>query len=134
MRVQRVLAPGSMVESWTLLGDDLRPVDPVESFLAYLAAIERSPNTIKAYAHDLKDWWVYLDGRGLGWQRVDLEAGCIVGGTSPRTEKNKRDGTENGWLGFGLGVGYGADAGLAYTVVSHDQRDRKTTWFPWYSD
>lgn len=74
MRVQRVLALGSMVESWTLLGDDLRPVDPVESFLAYLAAIERSPNTIKAYAHDLKDWWVYLDSRGLDWQRVDLEA------------------------------------------------------------
>ena len=74
MRVQRVLVPGSMVESWTLLGDDLRPVGPVESFLAYLAAIERSPNTIKAYAHDLKDWWVYLAGRAIDWQRVDLEA------------------------------------------------------------
>ena len=74
MRVQRVLVPGSMVESWTLLGDDLRPVGPVESFLAYLAAIERSPNTVKAYAHDLKDWWIFLDGRGLDWQRVDLEA------------------------------------------------------------
>lgn len=64
MRVQRVLTTGSTTESWTLLGDDLRPVDPVESFLAYLAAIERSPNTVKAYAHDLKDWWCYLDGRG----------------------------------------------------------------------
>ncbi|WUW92421.1 site-specific integrase [Streptomyces sp. NBC_01451] len=74
MRVQRVLAPGSTTESWTLLGDDLRPVDPVESFLAYLTAVERSPNTVKAYAHDLKDWWVYLDGRGLGWKSVDLEA------------------------------------------------------------
>jgi hypothetical protein len=26
MRVQRVLAPDSIAESWTLLGDDLRPV------------------------------------------------------------------------------------------------------------
>lgn len=69
-----MLAPGSMAESWTLLGDDLRPVGPVESFLAYLSAIERSPNTIKAYAHDLKDWWVYLAGRAVDWQRVDLEA------------------------------------------------------------
>ncbi|MFF3159893.1 tyrosine-type recombinase/integrase [Streptomyces sp. NPDC057910] len=74
MRVQKVLTPGSTTESWTLLGDDLRPVDPVESFLAYLSAIERSPNTIKAFAHDLKDWWTYLDGRGLGWKTVDLEA------------------------------------------------------------
>jgi integrase/recombinase XerD len=74
MRVQRVLAPGSTTESWTLLGDDLRPVDPVESFLAYLTAIERSPNTVKAYAHDLKDWWYYLHGRELDWKSVGLEA------------------------------------------------------------
>lgn len=55
MRVQRVLAPDSGAESWTLLGSDLRPVGPVESFLAFLSAVERSPNTVKAYAHDLKD-------------------------------------------------------------------------------
>ena len=66
MRVQRVLAPDSMAESWTLLGDDLRPVEPVESFLAYLTAVERSLNTAKAYAHDLKVWWTCLDGRDLG--------------------------------------------------------------------
>jgi hypothetical protein len=30
----------SMVESWTLLGDD---VAPVARYLAYLAAVERSP-------------------------------------------------------------------------------------------
>ncbi len=57
MRVQQVLMPDSTTESWTLLGNDLQPVAPVESFLAYLSAIERSPNTVKAYAHDLKDWW-----------------------------------------------------------------------------
>ena len=74
MRVQRVLAPDSGAESWTLLGSDLWPVAPVESFLAFLSAVERSPNTVKAYAHDLKDWWTYLDGKGLGWRSVDLEA------------------------------------------------------------
>lgn len=36
--------------------------------------VERSPNTVKAYAHDLKDWWNYLDGRGLNWTTADLEA------------------------------------------------------------
>ena len=64
MRVQRVLMPGSEVESWTVLGEDQVPVEPVERFLAFLTAIERSPNTIKAYAHDLKDWFVFLAGRG----------------------------------------------------------------------
>jgi integrase len=73
MRVQRVLMPDSAVESWTLLGDDLVPVEPVERFLAYPASIERSPNTIKAYAHDLKDWLAYLSDRRLDWRAVTLE-------------------------------------------------------------
>ena len=51
MRVQRVVMPETGFESWTLLGDDQLPVEPVERFLAYLASIEKSPNTIKAYAH-----------------------------------------------------------------------------------
>lgn len=73
MRVQRVLMPGSEVESWTVVGDDLVPVEPVERFLAYLASIERSPNTIKAYAHDLKDWFTFLGRQGLQWHCVTLE-------------------------------------------------------------
>jgi integrase/recombinase XerD len=48
MRVQRVLMPDTEFESWTLLGDDYIPVEPVDRFLAYLVSIERSPNTIKA--------------------------------------------------------------------------------------
>jgi integrase/recombinase XerD len=73
MRVQRVLMPGAGVESWTLLGDSRVPVEPVERFLAFLASIERSPNTIKAYAHDLKDWFTFLAGHGLDWRVVTLE-------------------------------------------------------------
>jgi len=72
MRVQRVLVPGSG-ESWTLLGHDHVPVEPAERFLAYLASIEKSPNTVKAYAHDLKDWFTYLAGRGTDWQAATLE-------------------------------------------------------------
>jgi site-specific recombinase XerD len=48
-------------------------VEPVERFLAFLAAIERSPNTVKAYAHDLKDWFGFLAGRGLDWRAVTVE-------------------------------------------------------------
>jgi len=73
MRVQRVLMPGSGAESWTVLDDEHSLVEPVERFLGYLASIERSPNTIKAYAHDLKDWFVYLGGVGLDWREVSLE-------------------------------------------------------------
>ena len=72
MFVQRVLVPGTRRESWTVLGDD-GPVEPVERYLAYLTDIERSPNTVKAYAHDLKDWFVFLAARGLDWREVRLE-------------------------------------------------------------
>jgi len=65
--------PGGGVESWTVLGDDGVPVEPVERFLGYLASIERSPNTVKAYAHDLKDWFAFLDARALDWRAATLE-------------------------------------------------------------
>ena len=73
MHVQRVAMPASGVESWTVLGDDDIPVEPIERYLAYLTAIERSPNTVKAYAHDLKDYWVFLRHRGLDWRQARLE-------------------------------------------------------------
>jgi integrase/recombinase XerD len=73
VQVQRVAVPGSEVESWTLLGDDDIPVEPVERYLAFLTNVERSPNTVKAYAHDLKDYWVFLTVRGLDWREVRLE-------------------------------------------------------------
>jgi integrase/recombinase XerD len=73
MLVQRVISPASPFESWTVLGDDDAPVEPIERFLAYLTDIERSPNTIRAYAHDLKDWFIFLAGRGLDWREVRLE-------------------------------------------------------------
>jgi site-specific recombinase XerD len=57
MRVQRVLMPDSARNEHV-------PVEPVEQFLAYLTSIEKSPNTVKAYAHDLKDRFVYLTGDG----------------------------------------------------------------------
>lgn len=79
MLVQRVLSPATRRESWTVLGDD-GPVAPIERYLAYMTDIERSPNTVKAYAHDLKDWFVFLAGHGLDWREVRLEdvAGFIA--------------------------------------------------------
>jgi integrase len=73
MLVQRVVMPVSSLESWTVLGDEGGPVEPVERYLAYLTDIERSPNTVKAYAHDLKDWFSFLDARDLDWREVRLE-------------------------------------------------------------
>src|SRR5256714_1096907 len=73
MLVPLVVVPGSGTRSWTVLGDDDVPVVPVDRFLAYLTGIGRSPNTVKAYAHDLKDYWCFLGFRGLDWREARLE-------------------------------------------------------------
>ena len=68
MLVQQVVMPSSRRRSWTVLGLDGVPVEPVERYLAFLTDVDRSPNTVKAYAHDLKDWFVFLEGRVLDWR------------------------------------------------------------------
>lgn len=73
LSVQRVLSPVNAVESWTVLDGDGAPMTPIERYLAYLTQIERSPNTVKAYAHDLKDWFVFLGAQNLDWREVRLE-------------------------------------------------------------
>ena len=45
MLVQRVVMPASRRESWTVLGDDAVPIEPVERYLAYLTDIKRSLGT-----------------------------------------------------------------------------------------
>ena len=56
-----------------MVDDDGVPVEPVESYLAYLSAIERSPNTVRAYATSLKFWFEFCALRGVGWDRAGVE-------------------------------------------------------------
>lgn len=65
--------PYGDVESWTVLDRGWLVIEPVESFLSHLHAVERSPNTVKAYAHDLRDYFEFLAQAGLGWASVRLE-------------------------------------------------------------
>jgi integrase/recombinase XerD len=71
--VQRVLMPGGGRESWTVLGDDGGVVEPAERYLAYLTAIERSPNTVRAYAVSLKLWFEFLELTATCWDQAGVE-------------------------------------------------------------
>jgi hypothetical protein len=73
MLVHPVVIPGPGTRSWAVLGDDDVPVVPVDRFLAYLTDIGRSPNTVKAYSYDLKDYWEFLSSRSLDWREARLE-------------------------------------------------------------
>jgi integrase/recombinase XerD len=56
-----------------VIGGDLRPVPAIESYLSWLSHIERSPNTVRAYALDLKAYFAFLELAGVAWDRVTLE-------------------------------------------------------------
>jgi integrase/recombinase XerD len=70
-RVQRVVENGCV--SWTVIGDDRRPVAPVEAFLRWLTDTERSPNTVRAYAGDLRQFWEFVGLRGYDWADLGVE-------------------------------------------------------------
>jgi integrase/recombinase XerD len=70
--VQRLRLPDTGRVSYTLLGDDGLPVGPAEAYLAYLD-VSASPNTVQAYAHDLRDFFTWAGQAGLDWRAVTLE-------------------------------------------------------------
>lgn len=73
MRVQRVRMPVTNAESWTVLDDEYRPEPAIEQYLAYLAALERSPNTVRAYASSLKLWFEFLAQIDVGWDAASVD-------------------------------------------------------------
>lgn len=72
MKVQRVRIPKSEKLTWIVLGDDYLPIEPIRQYLAYLESIERSPNTIRSYAHHLSLYWEYLQTYDLDWTQVSV--------------------------------------------------------------
>jgi integrase/recombinase XerD len=73
MRAQRVLMPVTGVESWTVVDQDFGPVEAAERYLAFLSSIERSPNTVRAYAHSLALWLEFLALRRTDWASAGVE-------------------------------------------------------------
>jgi integrase/recombinase XerD len=59
-------------EAWTVLDVSGAEVGSVSAFLRYLHRIERSPNTVRAYAHDLMLFWDFLADRALAWDAVTV--------------------------------------------------------------
>lgn len=70
--VRRVVLPSCGTESFTVIGPERRPVEIVDEYLGWLTNNERSPNTVEAYAHDLRAFWTFLDEHGLAWDRVGV--------------------------------------------------------------
>jgi integrase len=65
--------PVTGAESWTVVGDDGGVVVPAERYLAHLSALERSPDTVRAYALSLRLWFEFLGQAGVGWAGAGAE-------------------------------------------------------------
>lgn len=72
MQVQRLQTETGQ-PSWTVIDDCHAMIDPVDRYLAFLSASDHSPNTVRAYAHDLRDFFEFLCGRDRHWRSVTLE-------------------------------------------------------------
>lgn len=73
MKVQKGTLPDCNRPVWMVLDDNYLPIEPVQKYLHYLDSLERSPNTIQTYAHNLKLYWEFLRDNQLNWQEVNLE-------------------------------------------------------------
>jgi integrase/recombinase XerD len=72
MLVHKVVGPGGET-SWTVLDERFEPVEPIEVYLAHLGAIERSPNTLRAYASSLRLFFDFLAEWDVKWDAVGLD-------------------------------------------------------------
>ncbi|PSB32850.1 hypothetical protein C7B70_08780 [Chlorogloea sp. CCALA 695] len=73
IKVQKIRILGSNKVTWLVLGDDYLSIEPIEQFLSYLRSTEKSPNTIRSYAHHLKHYFQFLQAYNIEWAKVTTE-------------------------------------------------------------
>ena len=73
MKVQRIRIPHTERVTWLVLDDNYLSIQPIQSYLQYLESIERSPNTVRAYAGHLKLFWEFLKDGRIDWKDISLE-------------------------------------------------------------
>lgn len=58
--------------SWSVYKDNT-PIKPIDRYLNYLYHLQKSPNTIRAYAYHLFHYWQYIQTRKITWYEVKIE-------------------------------------------------------------
>lgn len=58
--------------TWTVVDQQFSVVEPLESYLEFGRQSGFSPNTIKAYARGLAQWWTFLEQHSKQWDAVTI--------------------------------------------------------------
>ncbi|MEU2587793.1 tyrosine-type recombinase/integrase [Streptomyces avermitilis] len=88
MRVQRVRVPDSDQVSYTVIDDGGLPVEAADVYLGHLTATGRSPHTVEAYAHDLRDFFEWTGRRDADFRCLGLRTSrSSLPGCSDRAQR-----------------------------------------------
>jgi integrase/recombinase XerD len=71
LNIQKGIDPHTNEIVWLMLDDRYEVVEPIQRYLTYLST-GKSPNTVEAYAYDLKFWWKFLELKTLDWRNINL--------------------------------------------------------------
>jgi integrase/recombinase XerD len=71
LALQKGIDPHTNEIVWVMLDEDYQVVEPIQRYLTYLST-SKSPNTVEAYAYDLKSWWEFLELKSLDWREIQL--------------------------------------------------------------
>lgn len=72
LTLQKGIDPNTQEIVWLMLdNENYQVVEPIQRYLTYLS-LSKSPNTVEAYAYDLKAWWTFIDKKHLEWRSINL--------------------------------------------------------------
>ncbi|MCC2666658.1 MAG: integrase family protein [Gammaproteobacteria bacterium] len=73
MKVQKAIVEGSNQVKWLVIDNDYLPVKPIQQYFHFLESCDKSPCTLRTYAHHLKLYWEYLNQTNIGWDKVNID-------------------------------------------------------------
>src|SRR6266540_3686544 len=101
-RAARIVLHGGA--TWTVVDGRGLPIDAVDSYLHWLRATDKSPNTVESYARHLALLFRWLDAYRLGWDAVTFEQLCDFmlaarSGAPPLATAGRRPGRQRATMG-----------------------------------
>jgi integrase/recombinase XerD len=73
MKVQKAIVEGNNQIKWLVIGNDYLPVKPIQQYFNFLESCDKSPCTLRTYAHHLKLYWEYLNQTNTDWDKVNID-------------------------------------------------------------
>ncbi len=71
LTLQKGIDPHTNEIVWLMLDENYEVVESIQRYLTFLTT-SRSPNTVEAYAYDLRSWWKFLSLKALDWRNINL--------------------------------------------------------------